>query len=84
MTDSAIPMPDDAQAILDRHSAVTRSLAEAFAPVLQAVHDAAEVGMATMRKAVQQMEQRRRVHAMMPTLTVRGVLLHGYVRFEEA
>ena len=84
MTDTAIPIPDDAQAILDRHGAVTRSLAEAFAPVLQAVHDAAEAGMRVMRQAMQEAEQVRRVHALMPALTLRSVMVHGYVPRQEA
>lgn len=69
MTDTAIPIPDDLQAVM--------------APRVQAAMDAFRRAWAPAVRELGRSAQRWRVRNLMPTLTVRGVLVHGYTAFEE-
>lgn len=83
MTDTAIPIPDDAQERMAAQAqAALDAFTRAFAPV---IHDM-ERGMAAAGRVLgEHMErsaQRWRVRRMMPALTMREVLVHGYTAFE--
>lgn len=88
MTDTAIPIPEDAA---ERMAALTRQIREAADQLTRAlgttVRDA-EQGVREFARVWRQHEeasaQRWRVARMMPTLTVRGVMVHGYVAHKEA
>lgn len=88
MTDTAVPIPDDAA---ERMGALTRQIQEAADQLTRAlsatVHDAGE-GLRELgrvwREAEEASAQRTQVRRMMPALTVRGVLVHGYVPHKEA
>lgn len=88
MTDTAIPIPDDLEA---RIAALGRQIQKAADQLTRALgttaHDA-ELGVKALGRVWREYEersaQRWRVCSLMPALTVRGVLVHGYVAFEEA
>lgn len=78
MTDIAIPIPDDVAADrMDAFSAAWQPLFDDLARGLEAVGR-------SIRQSMEASAQRWRVRAMMPTLTVRGVMVHGYVAYKEA
>ena len=88
MTDTAIPIPDDTQ---ERMAALTQQI-QAFSDELTralagTVRDA-ERGMQALSRALTEhaeaSAQRQRVRTMMPALTVRQTMVHGYVPYKEA
>ena len=88
MADTAIPIPDDLEA---RIAALGRQIQKAADQLTRALgttaHDARR-GIQALGKVWREHEERsaqhQRVHNLMPTLTVRGVLVHGYVALKKA
>lgn len=87
MTDTAIPIPDDAdhhasdqvQALIHVTSEVGRLVARDVERIGQAFQT---IGQA-LRESMERSAQRWRVRNLMPALTMRGVLTHGYVPYKE-
>ncbi len=86
MTDTAIPIPDDAQTRMGQQAAqmraatdrLTATLNSFTADMMRAVEAAGRVWSEHMEASA----ARWRVRRMMPTFTVREVLVHGYTAFE--
>lgn len=88
MTDTAIPIPDDAA---ERMATLTRQIREAADQLTAALATTArdaERGVQALSRALtghaEASAQHHRVYSLMPDLTMRGVLVHGYVATEEA
>ena len=88
MTDTAIPIPDDLEARMDALNRQIRAAADQLTRALGTTVRDAELGVKALGRVWREYEersaQRWRVRNLMPTLTVRGVLVHGYVPREEA
>lgn len=85
MTDTAIPIPDDAQARMAAQAqAALDAFTRAFAPVIREVERGVAAAGRVLGEHMEASVARWRVRRMMPTLTMRGVLVHGYVPTGEA
>lgn len=88
MTDTAIPIPDDAQARIDQQAAQMRAAAERLTATLNAFTDdmvsAVAAAGRVWAESMDRSAARWRVREAMPTLTMREVLVHGYVAYKEA
>ncbi|MCP3017341.1 hypothetical protein NGM33_28820 [Nocardiopsis dassonvillei] len=79
MTDTAIPIPDDAQARLEAFTA-------AWQPLIDDLTRGIEAAGRVLQRSMEASAQRWRVNATMPALDMRAVMVHGLVPYtrEEA
>ena len=88
MADTAIPIPDDAehhareqvQALVHVSSEVGRLVARDVERMGEAIRVMGRV----LGESMERSAQRWRVRSLMPALTVRNVLVHGYVPYKKA
>lgn len=85
MTDTAIPIPDDLEAVMaPRVEAALEVFRRAWAPVIRDTEQGLREFGRVWSESMEASAQRWRVRNTMPTLTVRQTLVHGYVRYKEA
>lgn len=85
MTDTATPIPDDAQARIDQQvQAFSRTMIALGASIAGDLERAATAAGRVLREHTERSAQNWRVRRLMPHLTMQEVLVHGYVPHKEA
>lgn len=85
MTDTATPTPDDTQARIDQQAqAFSRTMIALGASIANDLERAATAVGRALREHTERSAQRWRVRNLMPHLTMRAVMVHGYVPHREA
>lgn len=83
-SDTAIPIPDDLQAVMaPRVEAALEVFRRAWAPVIRDMERGAAAAGRVLAAHMEASAARWRARSMMPALTMRDVLVHGYVPREE-
>jgi hypothetical protein len=87
MTDTAIPIPDDAQARIDQFGQqmgdALATLTRAFGDLARDMERATAAAGRVLGEHMEASAARRRVRTLMPALTMRQTLVHGYVPYKE-
>ena len=85
MIETATPAPADTQARIDQQAQVfSRTMIALGASIADDLERAATAAGRVLREHTERSAQRWRVRSLMPTLTLREVLVHGYVPHKEA
>lgn len=85
MIETATPAPADTQASIEQQvQAFSRTMIALGASIADDVERAATAAGRVLREHTERSAQRWRVRSLMPHLTLRDVLVHGYTPYKEA